>query len=54
MFLSLPGGAEVPFLRPADISQDMSTDLEWMTHMLNFLKKEEEQLPDLVVQLRPT
>ena len=25
-------GAEVPFIRPADISQDMSTDLEFMKH----------------------
>ena len=47
-------GAEVPFLRPIEISQDESLDLEWMTHVLEFLKKEDGELPDLMVHLRPT
>lgn len=47
-------GAEVPFLRPAEISIDTSTDLENFNYTLNWLKKEEGYTPDLIVQLRPT
>ena len=47
-------GAEVPFMRPAEVSSDTSTDLENFTYTLNRLKKEDNYQPDLVVQLRPT
>lgn len=47
-------GAEVPFLRPAEISQDDSTDLETFIHALNWLKTEEDYIPEMVVHLRPT
>jgi CMP-N-acetylneuraminic acid synthetase len=46
-------GAEVPFLRPAEISGDSSLDIEVFGHVLNFLKKEGE-LPEILVHLRPT
>jgi N-acylneuraminate cytidylyltransferase len=46
-------GADVPFLRPDDISQDNSTDLDFVLHALNFLK-DNEGIPDLLVHLRPT
>jgi CMP-N,N'-diacetyllegionaminic acid synthase len=46
-------GAEVPFLRPTLISQDKSTDLEFVKHALDFFSREGE-VPDLVVHLRPT
>ena len=46
-------GAETPFLRPKDISQDLSTDLEFMKHAIGELKKENYQ-PDFIVQLKPT
>ena len=46
-------GAEVPFLRPDNISQDNSTDLDFVLHVLNFLKNN-EGVPDLLVHLRPT
>ena len=46
-------GAEVPFLRPDNISQDNSTDLDFVLHVLNFLKNN-EGIPDLLVHLRPT
>ncbi len=32
-------GAETPFLRPPEISQDLSTDLEVFEHALQWLKK---------------
>lgn len=47
-------GAEVPFLRPAKISNDTSTDLENFIYTLKKLRKEENYTPDLIVQLRPT
>ncbi|MFH1133489.1 MAG: acylneuraminate cytidylyltransferase family protein [Nanoarchaeota archaeon] len=46
-------GAEVPFLRPKEISQDNSLDIEFYKHALEFLGKE-GYVPDLVVHLRPT
>jgi CMP-N-acetylneuraminic acid synthetase len=47
-------GAEVPILRPSEISQDLSTDLEFMKHMTNYLKENENYNPDMIIQLRPT
>ena len=46
-------GAEVPFLRPESISQDKSTDLEFVKHALDFFRAEGE-IPDLLIHLRPT
>lgn len=47
-------GAEVPFLRPKEISQDLSTDVEFLTHALGWLKKKENYEPDIVLRLPPT
>ena len=47
-------GAEVPFLRPVSIAQDLSTDYEFVKHALEMLLESEKYVPDLVVQLRPT
>lgn len=47
-------GAEVPFLRPPEISGDLSTDREYMTHFLEHLKAEDNSLPEIIVQLRAT
>jgi CMP-N,N'-diacetyllegionaminic acid synthase len=47
-------GAEIPFRRPDEFAQDMSTDLEVFVHALEWLYKEEGYRPDYVVQLRPT
>jgi len=52
--IGLKYGAEVPFLRPTDISDDLSTDYEFMDHCINWLKTNEKKLPDLIIQLRPT
>ena len=46
-------GAEVPFLRPESISQDKSTDFEFVKHALDFFSSEGE-IPDLIIHLRPT
>ncbi len=47
-------GAEVPFIRPKNISKDKSTDLECFQHCLKYLKKNEKYIPDIIVHLRPT
>lgn len=52
--IAIKYGADVPFLRPSEISGDHSTDLECFEHAINWLKKHENYDPDLIVQLRPT
>jgi N-acylneuraminate cytidylyltransferase len=47
-------GAEVPFLRPSEIAQDMTLDLPVFQHALDTLAKSENYYPEIVVQLRPT
>jgi CMP-N-acetylneuraminic acid synthetase len=47
-------GAEAPFLRPAEISQDESTDLEAFQHALRWLSRNEGYHPEICVHLRPT
>lgn len=47
-------GAETPFLRPAEYSQDTTTDFPVFTHALNWLADNENYEPDIVIQLRPT
>lgn len=47
-------GAEVPFLRPAEHSQDNTTDLPVFRHALEWLQEHQSYQPDIVVQLRPT
>jgi len=47
-------GAEVPILRPIEIAQDLSTDLECIKHMVDYLKENENYIPDIILHLRPT
>ena len=47
-------GAEVPFLRPDEISKDLSTDFEFLNHCVNWLKNNENYTCDIILQLRPT
>lgn len=47
-------GAETPFLRPKEISQDLSTDKEFIKQAVKWLRDNENYRPDLIVQLRPT
>lgn len=47
-------GAETPFLRPAELAQDFSTDLDVFTHALAWLAEHEGYRPDICVHLRPT
>jgi len=47
-------GAEIPFLRPAELSSDASNVADAVVHLLNELKKNEGYEPDYVVLLQPT
>ena len=47
-------GAEVPFLRPVEISTDFSSDYDLMKHALDWLKTSEGKIPEYIVHLRPT
>jgi N-acylneuraminate cytidylyltransferase len=47
-------GAEVPFLRPNEISGDKSTDFDLFLHALNWFKDNENLIPDYILHLRPT
>jgi len=47
-------GAEVPFLRPAELAGDTVLDLPVFEHALRTLAETEDYRPDLVVHLRPT
>jgi N-acylneuraminate cytidylyltransferase len=46
-------GAEAPFLRPAEISADRSTDYDFVVHALDWLANEGCE-PDFLVHIRPT
>lgn len=47
-------GAELPFLRPSEIADDVAADKAYILHALDFLKKNENYRPDAVMILRPT
>ncbi|MGB8982443.1 MAG: acylneuraminate cytidylyltransferase [Anaerolineales bacterium] len=47
-------GAETPFLRPAELSQDNTTDLPVFEHALAWLAEHEGYRPEVLIQLRPT
>lgn len=47
-------GAEVPFVRPANISGDNATDIGFMVHAMNWFDENEKDTPEYWVHLRPT
>jgi CMP-N,N'-diacetyllegionaminic acid synthase len=47
-------GAEVPFLRPGELAEDLSTDYEYVRHALEWLGAHEAYVPDIVVRLFPS
>ena len=52
--VSCAAGADVPFMRPAELAQDDSPDLDVFQHALTWLEENERYRPELVVHLRPT
>ena len=47
-------GAETPFLRPAELAADSTTDLPVFQHALAWLADREDYLPDVVLHLHAT
>lgn len=47
-------GAEIPFMRPSELAQSNSTEMEFFNHALDWLKINEHYEPDLIVLLYPT
>lgn len=47
-------GAEVPFMRPAELASDRSPDRDFVMHALGWFKQQENSVPDYLVHLRPT
>jgi YrbI family 3-deoxy-D-manno-octulosonate 8-phosphate phosphatase len=47
-------GAETPFLRPAELAQDQTTDLPVFEQALQRLEENEDYWPEIAIQLRPT
>lgn len=47
-------GAEVPFMRPAELAQDKSGSIEVVQHALQWLKEQEGQTFDYAMILQPT
>ena len=47
-------GAEVPFIRPAEYSQDLSPDRGHFLHAMNWFKENEGEVPEYWVHLRAT
>lgn len=47
-------GAEVPFLRPKQLSQDSSTDYDFMSHAVKWFDENSIIAPDFWIHLRPT
>jgi CMP-N,N'-diacetyllegionaminic acid synthase len=47
-------GAEVPFTRPSSLATDTTADQPVFCHALDWLKKNENYVPDIVLNLRPT
>jgi|TARA_B110000495_G_C23027005_1_gene610549 CMP-N,N'-diacetyllegionaminic acid synthase len=47
-------GIDVPFIRPKILSQDSTEILDVIKHAINFLDKNNNFMPDIVVLLQPT
>jgi CMP-N,N'-diacetyllegionaminic acid synthase len=47
-------GAEVPFLRPADLSGDTATDTQFIEHAIEWFIASEGYVPKFFAHLRPT
>ena len=47
-------GGEVPCLRPRALAKDFSPEIDFVKHMLEFLKREENYVPDFVVRMMAT
>lgn len=47
-------GAELPFMRPIELAQDLTPDFPVFEHALHWFAEHESYYPEIIVQLRPT
>jgi CMP-N,N'-diacetyllegionaminic acid synthase len=47
-------GAEVPFLRPNNLAEDGSPEIEFVKDLLNWLRQNENYQPDIIVRMLAT
>ena len=47
-------GAEVPFLRPAELASDSASDIDFLTHAVQWLEDNEQWKSDIILRLPPT
>jgi CMP-N,N'-diacetyllegionaminic acid synthase len=47
-------GAEIPYIRPAELSSDNSPEFEYVKHMVYWLDKNEGYQPDIIVRMMAT
>lgn len=47
-------GAEIPFIRPDEFSTDISTDKDFLVHVMSWFDENEGSSPEYWVHLRPT
>lgn len=47
-------GAETPFLRPKEFAEDNASDIDYLTHAVLWLEKNESWKPDIILRLPPT
>lgn len=52
--ISMSYGGEVPCLRPKELSNDMSPTIDCVIHMLDYLKTNQEYIPEYVALLQCT
>lgn len=52
--ISMQCGAEIPCLRPKELSTDKATSVDAILHMLQYLKETEDYSPEYVILLQPT
>ena len=46
-------GAEAPFLRPPELAQDASGDIDFIRHALDWFQQHDHAEPEMLVHLRP-
>ena len=47
-------GAEVPFIRPAELANDIATSIDAIFHAINWLKEHKDYRPEYILLLQPT
>ena len=47
-------GAETPFLRPPELSSDFSPEIDFIKNMIDWLEKNENYKPDIIVRMLAT